>query len=58
MDATGKNYRFHELSGGLWGIESDAGDYLNEVYEEEKAGLLTELRQLAFAIQDMNPEDV
>src|SRR5882672_11238708 len=33
-------------SGGLWGIESDAGDYLDEVFEEEKASLLAELATL------------
>lgn len=27
-------------SPGLWGIESDVGDYLNDVFEDEKAELL------------------
>lgn len=40
----GNSFRVMTLrSGGLWGIESDASDYLAEVYEEEKAGLLGEL---------------
>lgn len=34
-------------SAGLWGIESDAGAYLCEVYEEEKADLRAELSTLA-----------
>ena len=31
---------------GCWGIESDAGDYLDTVFEEEKAGLLSQLATL------------
>lgn len=37
-------------SAGLWGIESDSGDYLREVYAEQKAGLMSELETLAAAI--------
>jgi hypothetical protein len=33
-------------SAGCWGIESDAGDYLDEVFEEEKAELLRQLAVL------------
>lgn len=35
-------------SGGLWGIESDAGDYLDEVGKEELANLRSELMALGF----------
>jgi hypothetical protein len=35
-------------SGGLWGIESDAGAYLDEVATEELAGLRKELTALGF----------
>lgn len=34
-------------SAGLWGIESDAGDYLDDVFEQEKAALMGELKTLA-----------
>lgn len=37
-------------SAGLWGIESDAGDYLSSVFEDEKAQLLSELKALGKAI--------
>ena len=33
-------------SGGLWGVESDSGDYLNEVAKEELAGLKSELEAI------------
>lgn len=34
-------------SAGLWGIESDSGEaYFNEIFEDEKAQLLSELRTL------------
>ena len=34
-------------SAGLWGIESDSGEaYFNEIFEAEKAQLLSELRTL------------
>lgn len=43
----GNSFRIMRIkSGGLWGIESDAGDYLREVFEEEKASLLAELKTL------------
>ena len=35
-------------SGGLWGIESDAGDYLAEVGREQLAELAGELKLLGF----------
>lgn len=37
-------------SGGCWGIESDAGDYLHEVYKEEKSNLLDELKTMGAAL--------
>jgi len=37
------------LSAGCWGIESDAGDYLNEVYRKEKKSLLREIQILTTA---------
>lgn len=33
-------------SPGLWGVESDAGDYLETVYEDQKAELLSHLVKL------------
>lgn len=43
----GGSFRVMTLrSGGLWGIESDAGDYLRDVFEEEKAALIGELTAL------------
>jgi hypothetical protein len=38
-------------SAGLWGIESDAGDYLKEVYSQERDNLLGELRTLGAALR-------
>jgi hypothetical protein len=35
-------------SGGLWGIESDSGDYIKEVEEEELASLRIELESFGF----------
>lgn len=47
----GASFRMMTMdSAGIWGIESDAGDYLQTVFEEEKAGLLDELRNLGNAI--------
>ncbi len=41
---------FEMTSPGLWGIESDSGeDYLTEVFEDERAGLLDAMRQMGFA---------
>jgi hypothetical protein len=34
----------HLTSGGLWGIESDAGDYLNEIMKEELSDLKNHLQ--------------
>lgn len=44
---------FHVLtvqSAGLWGIESDSGEYLDDVYQEQKAELKSELDTLAEAL--------
>lgn len=47
----GNSFRIMTLqSGGLWGIESDAGAYLNDVFEEEKVALQAELKTLGQAI--------
>lgn len=47
----GGSFRMMTLkSGGLWGIESDAGDYLMEVFEEQKDDLLAELKTLGEAL--------
>lgn len=35
-------------SGGLWGIESDSGDYLAEVEADELAALRQELGKIGF----------
>lgn len=35
-------------SGGLWGIESDSGNYLEEVEQEQLTELSTELSSLGF----------
>jgi hypothetical protein len=47
----GGSFRVMTLdSGGLWGIESDAGDYLREVFGQERENLLAELRTLGAAL--------
>lgn len=56
----GSSFRLLTLrSAGLWGIESDAGAYLREVYEEEKADLRAELATFAaaFAAGDLDEEE-
>jgi hypothetical protein len=46
----GTSFVTYELvSPGLWGIESDAGDYLDEIFKEEKATLLDHLRAIGAA---------
>ena len=35
-------------SGGLWGIESDSGDYINQVKADELYGLAIELKAIGF----------
>lgn len=51
IPAGGTSFRVLELrSAGLWGIESDAGSYLREVYQEQKADLMAELQTLASAL--------
>ena len=37
-------------SAGCWGIESDSGDYLEEVFREEQAELLAQLKTLGAAL--------
>ena len=50
IPAGGRSFRVIEIkSAGLWGIESNAGKYLREVYEERKAGLMAELQDFAAA---------
>lgn len=47
----GRSFRMMRLdSGGLWGIESDAGEYLREVYQEQRDDLLAELRTFGAAL--------
>jgi hypothetical protein len=47
----GGAYALHTIkSPGVWGIESDSGDYLDEVYAEQKAELLDQLRTLGTAL--------
>lgn len=47
----GRSFRTMTLdSAGLWGIESDAGDYLRSVFDEERGELLAQLRTLGAAL--------
>lgn len=51
IPAGGRSFRVLELrSAGLWGIESDSGSYLREVYEEQREELRAELATLAAAL--------
>lgn len=51
IPAGGQSFRVLELrSAGLWGIESDSGAYLREVYEEQREELRAELATLAAAL--------
>lgn len=51
IPAGGQSFRVLELrSAGLWGIESDSGPYLREVYEEQREELRAELATLAAAL--------
>lgn len=51
IPAGGTSFRVLTLeSAGLWGIESDSGDYLREVYVEQKAELMAELQTLGAAL--------
>jgi hypothetical protein len=51
----GGSYTTHTFrSAGLWGIESDAGEYLEEVFEEEKDALLDQLKTLGAALASGN----
>ena len=49
----GAGFLFNLRSAGLWGVESDAGEYLAEVYEEQRA----ELRSAIAAMRDPIEED-
>jgi len=42
----------HFTSGGLWGIESDSGDYLNKVAKEEFADLKSHLEEFNVDVSD------
>lgn len=48
----GQSFRVLKLeSAGLWGIESDCGDeYKRQVFDDEKASLLSELRTMGRAL--------
>jgi hypothetical protein len=47
----GGSYALHTFrSPGVWGVESDAGDYLDTLYVEQKAELLAQLRTLGAAL--------
>lgn len=37
-------------SAGLWGVESDCGDYIRQTFEEEKAELLEQIKTLGGAL--------
>lgn len=51
IPAGGQSFRVLELrSAGLWGIESDSGSYLRDVYEEQREELRAELATLAAAL--------
>lgn len=54
----GQSFRVLTLeSAGLWGIESDSGKYLREVYEEQKAELMAQLVTLGDAMTGAAPWD-
>lgn len=55
----GISFRVLELrSSGVWGIESDSGDYIRQQYADERDTLLMELRTLAAAfILGMDQEE-
>lgn len=43
----GNSFAVYTLSSpGLWGVESDSGDYLDETFEEEKATLTDHLKTI------------
>jgi hypothetical protein len=45
---------YHLLSPGLWGVESDSGEeYLNEIFEDEKASLMAHLRSISEAVKTL-----
>lgn len=41
-------------SGGLWGVESDSGEYLAEIAKEELSQLRDELEAMGFAKKDID----
>lgn len=47
-DSVPSSFAIYTLrSPGVWGVESDSGeDYLNEIYEEEKAQLIAALKAI------------
>ena len=49
-----KNVAFKESSGGLWGIESDAGDYLDEAKQEQLLDLRHNLSELGFGMIELH----
>lgn len=55
----GQSFRVLTLdSAGLWGVESDAGEaYLAEVYAEQKADLMAELKTLAAGLDQAEQEE-
>lgn len=51
IPAGGGSYALHTFrSTGLWGIESDSGDYLDSVYSDQKAELLESLKTMGAAL--------
>ena len=49
-----RNIAFEELSSGLWGIESDAGDYLDEIKQEQLMELRYNLSELGFGMIELD----
>jgi len=53
VNAAGTDRRIEHLtSGGLWGIESDSGDYLNEVMRDELSDLRRHLEQFNVSLDN------
>ena len=48
---TGRSYTREKVrSAGLWGIESNHDDYVQEIFEEEKAQLIDTLREMGIEV--------
>jgi hypothetical protein len=47
---------FQVESAGLWGVESDAGEYLDSVFKEEKAALVRQLKALGRHMLEAFPD--